>query len=384
VKGIAGRAAGSRRVGFPAANALSHQDWVGESAAASLPRLVDALGEGCSAFMPLLVFLTGSATHGELCGLQKPGGGRRYLSDLDLGIVTEHRVPAPAQRQAASAVAEAARSGPEPRVGFYCTADLDRQDPTLGLVEGVRCGIVLWGDPAHLMRFRVPPPGRIPTAEARRMLANRVLEWLSASRPGRDSLERVYALCKLVADLAAVGLLARGAYEGGGYRDRAFRARNGAFYDASMTDRVEAWTAWRLDPCWDATPLGVAIDDDRLGELMWAEAREAARAGLGICSGQGDVSDFVSGAVPGARTRLRSWKRWIASGAARIAGLRVASLARSPRRLLWGAAIAGVLGNEAESADWLGRLGMDRHGGHGETIERILTAARIMDQEEID
>lgn len=384
MEGLEGTAAGLRRVGFPAADGLSHQDWVGAGAAASLPRLVDLLVERSTAFDPWMIFLTGSATHGELCGLQEPGGARRYLSDLDLGLLTRHRVSSQDQREIASVAAEAAPAGPEPRVGFYCAADLDRQDPTIGLVEGVRSGIALWGDPAHLDRFRVPPPAGIPAAEARRLLANRVLEWLAASRPGQEPLQRVYAVCKLFADLAAVGLVARGAYVGGGYRDRAIGVRGKAIYDAATTDRIEAWTSWRLNPGWSTTPLGVGVGGDRLLEQLWAEAREAAHAGLGVCSGRGDVTDFVAGAVPRPRTRLRSWKRWLASGAARIASLRLADLARSPRGLLWGAAIASVLDEDVEALGWLGRLGIERPGDRDATIERIVLAARTMDDEGID
>ncbi len=372
------------RVGFPEANALSHQAWVGERAAATLPLVIETVGKRCEPFTTLLIFLAGSALHGELCGITIPDGRRRYLSDIDVGILTRWRVPASDQGEIARAAASTAGEAPEPRLGFYCEEDLSRQDPTLGLVEGVRHGIVVRGDAAQLSRFRVPALRAIPAAEARRLLANRVLEWLACRVAGEADPGPTYAACKLVADLAAVSLLARGAYRGGGYRERARMARELACLDAPAQAQVDAWTEWRLLPRWDLTPVGTAVDDGRAPELLSARVREATREGLRICSGDVDIGRFLRGIDPGPRVRARSWKRWTASRPGRILGLRPANWLHSPRGLLWGAAIACALDDEAMTAQWLSRLGAAREFEAAPDAERIVAIARSMEREGID
>jgi hypothetical protein len=388
-----GAPAGAIRVGFPAARDLSPQTWVGERAAGLLPPLVERIRERCAPSKPLLVFLTGSATHGELCGLLTPGGGRRFLSDLDVGILTDERLSGPAQQRLLRAAAEVSTDAPEARLGFYCVADLGRQDPTLGLVEGVRCGIVLDGDPSNLGRFRVPAPADIPLSEGRRLLANRALEWLlaaggaaeSATDPvPADATRRCYAAGKLAADIAAVALLARGAYRGGGYRARAAAAGRLGLLDAETLSRVEAWTRWRLEPVWDAPPLGGPVDDPRAVPLLGRLVREMTLAGMYVCSGGPDIAAFVSALTPGPRARLRSWKRWIGSGAGKMLGLRPAHLVHGPRDRLWGAAIASALGRDGEAIRWLSLLENPHERGAGKCAERIVAIARWMDREGID
>ncbi len=376
--------AGTVRVGLPEANALSHQAWVGERAAATLPLVIETAWKRCEPFTTLLIFLAGSATHGELCGVIVPDSRRRYLSDIDVGILTRRRVPGADQEGIARAVASTAGEGPEPRLGFYCEEDLSRQDPTLGLVEGVRCGIVLRGDAAQLGRFRVPAPSAIPAAEARRLLANRVLEWLASRRAGEEGVGPTYAACKLVADLAAVSLLARGVYQGGGYRERARMARDLGCLDAPIQAQVDGWTEWRLLPRWDITPVGTAVDDVRTPGLLSARVQEATREGLRICSGDENIGRFLRGVVPGPRVRARSWKRWIASRPGRILGLRPAIWFHSPRGLLWGAAIACALNDEAMTARWLSRLGPARGIETAPDAERIVAIAHAMEREGID
>jgi hypothetical protein len=384
VTGDRGTPAGAVRAGFPEAEVLSPQSWVGERAAAVLPSLARAVRERCDPFSTLLVFITGSATHGELCGIAAPDGRRRFLSDIDLGILTERRIPGIEQASIASAVAGVAADAPEPRLGFYCAADLDRQDPTLGLVEGVRCGIVLDGDPAQLTRFRVPTPEAIPPAEAARLLANRVLGWLAAAGPEADAAGRVFAACKLIADLAAVSLLARGAYRGGGYRDRARAARELGGIDPSLRSAVDAWTGWRLTPRWEATPIDLAVDDDRAPGALTGCVRGAVREGLRLCSGGNEVERFLSGVAAGPSVRARSWKRWIGPRPDTILRLRPADFRRTPRGLLWGAAIACALREDGTTATYLSRLGMSRETGGASDAERIVATARAMEREGID
>jgi hypothetical protein len=384
VEGNEGTPAGGIRVGFPAADALSSQDWVGESASRNLPIVVEQIRQECSSPPLLLIFLTGSATHGELCGLLTPDGDRRYLSDLDIGILTEGRLSGELQRRLADLAAAAVHEGPEPRFGFYCVADLDRQDPTMGLVEGVRCGGVLHGDPALLRRFRLPAPEDIPPVEGRRLLANRVIEWLAARGRDRDPAAQFYAAGKLIADIAAVALLARGAYRGGGYGTRLAGVERLGVLDPEALGSVKDWTRWRLAPDWDVTPIGVAVGDPRGPGLLDGVVRETVLLGMRVGSGGMAIAPFVAGLVPGPRVRARSWKRWIGLAPGKILGLRPAHLAHSPRCLLWGAAIAAAIEREAEAVEWISRL--EPHGDCGsENLSRQIAAiAQRMDREGID
>jgi hypothetical protein len=56
----------------------------------------------------------------------------------------------------------------------------------------------------------------------------------------------------------------------------------------------------------------------------------------------------------------------------------------SPRGLLWGAAIACALDDEAMTAQWLSGLGAAREFGAAPHAERIVAIARSMEREGID
>ncbi|MBD3163493.1 MAG: hypothetical protein GF346_13455, partial [Candidatus Eisenbacteria bacterium] len=144
-----GAGSGPRRtgtpIGLPAPEELSGQPWVGEAAVEVLRVLTGWIRERCAPFTPLSLFLGGSAVHGELCGIADPAGARWFLSDLDLGLVTERLVP---PREQAVIREEAIRlpgEGPAVTIGFYTPDRLAGQDPTLGMVETARCGFRLEG-----------------------------------------------------------------------------------------------------------------------------------------------------------------------------------------------------------------------------------------------
>lgn len=369
------------RRGIPTASDLSRQAWVGEAAAARLPACIDAIREPAVPFDPLAVFLGGSAIHGELCGIVTPEGERRFLSDLDLGILTARRLDSETRRTIDRRLAACPEWGPEAKAGFYCEADLARQDPTPGMVETARSGWVLSGAKMHLERFEVPPPRAIPAWEASRLLANRVLEWIEARRSG-EAIRQVYAAGKAIADIAAVALIAKGRYEGGGYAARAASvAREGLVPPRSLA-RLERWTAWRLSPEWDCVPAGGnplrAVETGSVDE----DLRASIEDGLSLCGEDPEGLSCFADSPASPRVKVRSWRRWISRGGPerRLPGPGVWS--RTPRSLLWEAAVWFSLGRSEACRGALGaivRAPESERGG--ETIVRLW---KRMDEEGIE
>ncbi len=370
------------------AGPLSRQEWVAESAAARLRIISEAVPTLCEPYGPLVLFLEGSALHGELCGLRDPSGAEYFLSDLDLGILTVRRVPPESMKEVRNRidteVSGRMGNGPAPKIGFYCSDDLVTQDPTLGFVEAVRRPLVLWGNPASLARFRVPAYDRIPPWEGKRLLSNRAVEWLGARARGR--VPGLYAAAKVMADGAAVALLARGAYRGGGYAERLEEALALKALPRTEEARARAWTGWRIAPRWDSTPLGVGLNDleasrvDKevsasiLGSMRFAAATEDPEAYLG------------SRAVKG-RSWARAWRRWLSRAPGSLARLRTAPLTRTPRVLLFEAAICCATGREERASRIVRNLlggGTEEAEGGAALGEQIRAIGETMSREGID
>lgn len=362
---------------------MSRQDWVGEAAAKVLAGIDEEIRRRVRQFEPVLIFLGGSAVHGELCGIEDAKGGRTVLSDLDLGVVTRIRIPLEARERIGSELVEITADGPIARTGFYFVDDLGRHSPTLGLVETTRRGVVLGGDPSLLTRFQMPEPESIPEWEARRLLANRVIEWAVSMEPGKPFWARVYAAAKLHADQAAVHLIARRAFKGGGYEHRS-AAIGDLGFDKSTRNLIEEWTAWRLRPQWNETPVRVDVEASADSPVLAAEVVEAVGMTLRALSRDGTVSDLLTSSDVRGRAWARSWKRWVGLYPSVLRRVGPREIARSPRVILWEAAIEWALGHCRPSAALLERLTGIRVESHGEIRSEIVRLAGIMDREWVD
>jgi hypothetical protein len=372
------------RLGAPTPSQLSGQPWVGERAAALLPALEKRIRELCEPFTILTIFLGGSAVHGELCGVIDPAGREVFLSDLDLGVLTARRVLAPEMTRIAEEVRALAVDGPSARLGFYCREDLKRQHPTLGLVETVRVGFVLGGDASWLGRMGMPRPAMIPPWEGRRLLANRALEWLAARQERAASpVGFLYAAAKLHADAGAACLLAAGAYRGGGYRDRLPQIRD-AGLDAKCRARVEAWSAWRLEPGWNSVPGGGDLLRAAASGSLEEDVAETVRAVIRAIAGSESAESFLDARRMPGRTWARSWKRWMRVGKPPFRAIAGPGLLRTPRLLLWEAAIECAMGREERAIEivrLLRREALDL--GNGPDRE-IVSMGALMEREGIE
>jgi hypothetical protein len=372
------------RLGIPAAPDLSRQSWVGERAALLLPALEAEIRRRSEAFGPLAIFLGGSAIHGELCGIEDPSGKKTYLSDLDLGVLTDRRIPAEERGVIASEVRKFSEEGPPARLGFYCLADLERQHPTPGLVETVRAGFVLSGDASLLGKMRMPAPRQVPPWEARRLLANRSIEWLDArSRRRLDPTGAVYAAAKFQADAGAVWLLANGEYDGGGYRER-MEAIARSVIDPKTRQRILDWSGWRLDPRWDRVPGNGDVAHAGGSQDLWQSVEETARWIVRSLSGGESARIFLETSRIGGRTWARSWKRWLRAGGRPLRILSSAAPVRTPRLLLWETAIDQAMGHEDRAARALGRLRGGAPVGSGEADREIVRLGALMEREGIE
>lgn len=369
------------RVGIPLPLDLSPEPWVGEAAAARLPASLDTIRRRAEGFRLRAVFLGGSAVHGELCGLVTPEGERRVLSDLDIGVLTERRIDWETRDRITHELDRAEGAGPEARCGFYCAEDLARQAPTLGMVETARSGWVLLGSASELGRFSLPAPRQIPIWEARRLLANRLLEWIEA-RESADPIRSAYAGAKLVSDIAAVALIGRGLFRGGGFAARAADLREFRLLGGEALDRVARWTAWRLSPDWNRLPFeGDPVRGEGAGSLGWA-VRESIAVGLDLCGEDSRASSCFSDPAVSSRVRIRSWRRWVArrAGERRFPG--PGNWARTPRTLLWEAAVWFSLGRFEACRGTLDAL--VRTGETERAAETICRLGKTMDREGIE
>lgn len=373
---------GARR-GLPSPDELSGRRWVGERALDVLRAVRDRIRERCEPFTPLSIFLGGSAVHGELCGIEEPGGRRHFLSDLDVGLLTARPVPRGEREALRSEAAELSREGPRATIGFYTPERVRGQDPTLGLVETVRRGFVLDGALDPFPRFGMPEPGEIPPWEARRLLGNRVLEWAEGLLPPATDVERVYRGAKLQADVAAVLLLARRSYEGGGFADRA-RGAIALGLPPDAADRIAAWTAWRVDPTWERTPLGGSVDRVEGSDALRAEMRAAVGAAVRLVSGGESAEALFKGRGVRGRRWARSWKRWLARAPAARRRLAPGFLLRSPRTHLWIAAVDWAQGRDDRAARRIEVLAGRSPGPEGGIVSLLVDLGAAMSREGVD
>lgn len=372
----------------PPSGSWSRQDWVAQSAGARVAFLSVEMPRLCEALGPIVIFLEGSALHGELCGIMDPAGGRRYLSDLDLGILTKRRVQPGFSKIAALRIeAEAFErigEGPTAKLGFYCEDDLGAQDPTPGFVEAIRRPFVLWGDPGALARFRVPEYERIPPWEGSRLVSNRVLEWLGSRK--RDDVASLYAAAKLMADAAEAALLWRRAYRGGGYGTRLDAALRLEGFQQDERERMRAWTDWRVDPRWEMTPLRVGLSDLDV-RLVEEHLRASILTSMRFAVATEEPGAFLRSSTVRGRVWARSWKRWLRRYPGSLAGLRAGCLRRTPRVLLFEAAICCAIGRTEAAREIATRLlgGDQPVGMSNESLgARIAEVGETMSREGID
>jgi hypothetical protein len=220
----------------------SQEPWVDRLCRDALARTVPLLESKLAPHGLRGIVLGGSASLGEAVGW-KEGGLCFVLSDLDLGIVTDHSVP-PAERAALQDQVRRASDpkGPEPALGFYESRFLGLQDPTLGLVDLRERGRVLIGGSGLLARFTAPSMDAIPSWEALRLLGNRALELLRAPNPNQsDHADRArawYAAAKLGTAPWTARLVTEGRYRVG------WRARRVLLEDAPDDAVTRAARLW--------------------------------------------------------------------------------------------------------------------------------------------
>ena len=104
-------------------------------------------------------------------------------------------------------------------------------------------------------------------------------------------------------------------------------------------------------------------------------ARLAIREGLRLCIGRQQIDPFLSSPDFAPRRWARSWKRWSREKPGTLLRLPPAALARTPRLILWGAAIACALGDAEDSRRRLASLGIATEEGD-EALERRIDDAR--------
>lgn len=182
----------------------SPQAWVDALCRALLEPVPAIVEARLAPWRPRALILGGSAALGEALGgiVAREDGGelRALLSDLDLWAVTERAAPPEARADLDAALRAAAtetlaRHGavavtPGPvTLGLLPSAALERQRPTLGLVDLVDRGRTLWGDPSLRKRIRAPRPAEIPPYEAWRLVGNRSRELLLAEAAAEGPAE---------------------------------------------------------------------------------------------------------------------------------------------------------------------------------------------------
>ncbi|MDM7917391.1 MAG: hypothetical protein QUU85_19315, partial [Candidatus Eisenbacteria bacterium] len=254
-----------------------------------------------------------------------------------------------------------------------------RDSPTPGLVEAVRAGWVLAGEPEWLERFRMPPPQEIPPWESRRLLANRTLEWLEArAREPRDVVGLAYAEAKLHADAGAAILLAKGLFAGGGFEERGRRAAVVLDLPEEERERIVSWTAWRLAPS-PELPGGRSIEEAGGAQGCEAVARTIGCV-IGAVATNSSVRHFLGGPTIQGRTWARAWKRWIRARSASLVRPDPHVIARTPRVLLWEAALELAGGRPAPARSILRRIGLDAPEEEDALARRIAEAARWMER----
>jgi hypothetical protein len=229
----------------------------------------------------------------------------------------------------------------------------------------------------------MPAPDRIPPWEAVRLLANRVLEWAASAGEAESARDRVYGAAKLHADAAAVYLVARGGYQGGGYAARA-SALGSLDLDEEARRRIEAWTEWRLEPRWERTPLGVDVPSTAASPALAEGVTEAVQDLLRSLTGGESARQLLLPSPVRGVAWARSWKRWIGLSPASLRRLTASDWRRSPRVLLWEAAIEWVLGRPTRAADLLTRLTGTGPDDAEQTRREIVRLAQLMEQHVVD
>lgn len=200
---------------------LSHQAWVDQRCRALLRRAeapITAALESCGL---RAVYLGGSASTGEAMGRLSPGA--LVLSDLDLAVIVDRWPSAETRRQVQqSADASPDRGDPHLTIGFYPTAALHRQQPTLGWCDLVAIDARLWVRPAAFLPISAPEASHIPAYEGFRLLGNRALElWRAAAalegRPADPIAGAMFthALAKAMIANWTAWLVFRGEYQAG-------------------------------------------------------------------------------------------------------------------------------------------------------------------------
>lgn len=310
------------------------------------------------------LFMTGSAVTGEWAADHTPEGWVFY-SDLDLGVICEHRDRETENRLRARLQTRLDELGhvrqwkspPETKVAFFSIPELAAQAPKPGTLEMVNQGRVLWGDRAIRDHFPALTVEDLTWEEAIRLLGNRVIELMENAPEDEVTANDYYRLSKLFCDFATALLVPESAYVTG-YRQRASRLpallndrplppRLSILRDR-LIEAVEFWTDFRVLP--DVNVLRERYRTEPTGDEgrglyngIWCEARIL----LGACleallpyrlldeRGRPEPAALKRASGWGSlRMRVREW-RWLArySGTSSAAVWRTAlrnAVRRSP------------------------------------------------------
>ncbi len=299
---------------------FSAQDWVDESCREQLRRVLPRLVEALSDYGVRLVFLSGSAGLGEAVGWE--GDERFVLSDLDLGVVLRHAVPADVHTRLARELdALSDPVGAEVGFGLYPAEALPRQVPTPGAVDFLARRRLLWGDPKAFGTFPPFTPEDLPSWEGYRLVGNRCRELLfggsagpggnrtaqdvTSLRPDRARIESLYLLGKWIDGIATASLVFQGRYlVGRSDRWQAFTNDRTLNVPVEILDAHAVWRTFLERPAPETAPSEALADSIRAGSRALQMVLEQANPETG---GRGIEDAFLRDPRTLA-DRLRAWR----------------------------------------------------------------------------
>jgi len=343
-----------------------------------LSRVSAALRRACPKVR--CIFLSGSASLGELTAVA-PGGDRvAVYSDLDVGIVFGDRYSKLEARERLEAgVRVPVPAGLELlggcEVGLYTPDELAGQPPKTGTLDLRRHAVVLWGERSLLELVPEYQPDEIDFRECLYLLLNRVLEFLEREESRSASPEAIpldFAWAKMLLDVPTIVLASSGRYvSGAGRRVALFEELAGT--DGSLRELYDEWPG--LASALEKS-LGYKLHGRRPveGWFREAEAAERARAvvemtwrwllrrrGIETESGSAVRLASASLSLEPFRTRARGWKELLGRRKDPLLLLRCGRLLRkgSPAHLLLVSGGLFLVGRRAEGGIW--RSFLERH-----------------------
>lgn len=306
------------------------------------------------------IILTGSLARDEATILVR-GSGFELLGDADLLLVYGASNSIPDHVQVESVLCEAEDRCLERglrasvHAGAVSPRYLQKLPKSIFAYELRHCAKVIWGEPEILTLIPEFAAAEIPHEDAWRMISNRMIELMDASRQFMQDATTLdeglhYATVKMFLDLATSYLVFAGEYRPS-YRERGERLlaianshrHASPFRLARFAARVQQCTVWKLSgeldhSCqipklwqqairylrrlwrWEIAQITVANEQETIAALIQRLAKRQSRAAR--------LRGWVS--VAKGRGWLKSWRRWPRWMQQR--------LRTSPRYLVYGAA----------------------------------------------